>query len=58
MASDGTTKKLRSDFPDCKVNVQAEIQLIGTHDDICVCEVLDLACVPSQRNNKSSDGFE
>ncbi len=48
----GTTKKLRPDFHNCKVNVQAEIQLVGTYDDIFVCEVLDLTCVPSQRNSK------
>jgi hypothetical protein len=45
----GTTKKTRPDFNNRKVNVQAEIQLRGIEDGICVCEVLKLDCAPSQK---------
>jgi hypothetical protein len=48
----GTTKKVRSDFRNSKVNVQADIQLRGTQDNIHVCEVLRLECEPSETRER------
>lgn len=48
----GTTKKLRLDFENRKVNVQADILLKGTQDDIYVCEVIRLDCEPSQKQKR------
>jgi len=46
----GTTKKIRSDFGNRKVNVQAQLELIGALDGICVSRVSNLTCTPSVKS--------
>ena len=43
----GTTKKIRSDFGNRKVNAQAELELVGELDGVCVCRVSELICTRS-----------
>ncbi|MEO2026613.1 MAG: hypothetical protein ABGZ23_12110 [Fuerstiella sp.] len=42
----GTTKKRRARYGEKKVNVQAQLHLVGECDGICVCEAFDIICNP------------
>jgi hypothetical protein len=51
----GTTKKLRADFGNNKVKAQADLTLLGSHGLVYVCEVNNLKCVPSERNEGTDE---
>lgn len=42
----GKTKKSRQQFGNEKVRVSAELELVGEHDGICVCEAFHIETVP------------